>query len=67
MSSDSDLDLSWLDELELSGPAANFAHFCKEELQRRSNADLDFDPEIYMQAVRLVLRKLGALELEGMK
>ncbi len=63
----SDIDLSWLDELELSGPAANFASFCKEELQRRSNADMDFDPEVYVEAVRLVLRKLGGLELEGMQ
>ncbi len=63
----SDIDLSWLDELELSGPAANFARFCKEELQRRSNSDIDFDPEIYTEAVKLVLRKLGGLELEGMQ
>ncbi len=63
----SELDLSWLDELELSGPAANFARFCKEELQRRSNADIDFDPEIYTEAVKLVLRKLGGLEMEGMQ
>jgi hypothetical protein len=63
----SDIDLSWLDSLELTGTAASFAKFCKEELQRRSNADIDFDPEVYTEAVKLVLRKLGGLEMEGMQ
>ncbi|HFD87458.1 MAG TPA: hypothetical protein ENJ35_07270 [Gammaproteobacteria bacterium] len=62
-----EIDLSWLDELELSGAAASFATFCKEELKRRSNSDIDYDPEVYTEAVKLVLRKLGGLEMEGMQ
>ncbi len=57
---------SWLDSLELTGPARTFAKFCSTELERRSSEE-DFDPEIFDEAVKLVLRKLGALDLEGMQ
>ncbi len=56
----------WLKKMEFSGPARSFAEFCVTELERRSS-DEDFDPEIYEEAVRLVLKKLGALDLEGMQ
>jgi len=60
-------DHSWIDELELSGPAKSFANFCKEELVRRSNTEEDFDAETYTDAVKLVLRKLGGMEMDDMQ
>lgn len=62
-----ELDLNWLEALELSGPAANFAEFSAAELRRLHNSEPDFEADSYMEAIRLVLRKLGALELEGMQ
>lgn len=63
----SQVDLGWLDELELSGPAAAFAEFCKSEVQRRSEADAEFSASTYEEAIRLVLLKLGALDMEGLQ
>lgn len=63
----SENNFDWLDDLVISGPAKTFAEFCKPELERRSNSEQGFDQEIYEDAVRLVLRKLGALEMEDMK
>ncbi|MGV6816887.1 MAG: hypothetical protein ACWA44_06405 [Thiotrichales bacterium] len=63
----SELDLEWLESLELKGPAANFAEFSAAELRRLSNSEADFDPETYIEAIKLVLRKLGALDMEGMQ
>jgi len=60
-------DSSWIDDLELSGPAKSFASFCKEELIRRSDTEEDFDPDVYADAVKLVLRKLGGLEMDDMQ
>ena len=61
------VDLRWLDELELHGPAAAFADFCKTEVKRRSEADAEFSPATYEVAIRLALTKLGALDMEGMQ
>ncbi len=58
---------NWLDSLDLTGPAAHFATFCKTELERRRNTDPDYDPEHYEEAIRLVLRKLGSLDTEGLR
>lgn len=63
----SELDLEWLESLDLKGPAANFAEFSAAELRRLSNSEADFDPETYIEAIKLVLRKLGALDMEGMQ
>ena len=63
----SENDFSWLKDLELTGPAKTFAKFCQPELERRGNSEEGFDKSIYEEAVRLVLRKLGALEMEDMK
>lgn len=63
----SEYDNSWLDELQLTGSAKSFADFCKDELIRRSNTEEDFDAGVYTDAVKLVLRKLGGLEMDEMQ
>ena len=60
----SELDaMSW-DSADLKGPARDFADYCRAEKDRRMNSDTSFDVELFDEAVELVLRKLGALELE---
>jgi hypothetical protein len=44
---------------EAVGPARDFASFCELERERRRNADDDFDPERFDEALALVLAKLG--------
>jgi hypothetical protein len=43
---------------ELSGPAKDFRGFIELELERRRSSDKDFDPELFDEAVELVLDKL---------
>ena len=44
---------------EFIGPAKDFAAFAELEYERRRNADQDFDPVSFHEAVELVLGKLG--------
>ena len=44
------------------GPARDFAAFCELERERRRNSDDDFDPDLFDQAVALVLAKLRGPE-----
>ena len=67
MPKSTEYDISWLNSLKLNGSANNFVSFCKLELVRRSQIEIDFDTTRYNEAVKLVLRQLGALEMEGMK
>ena len=46
-------------------PATEFATFCAAERERRSNADQDFDAEVFDEAVQLIVHKLQALNAEG--
>ena len=46
-------------------PATEFAAFCSAERERRSNADPDFDADVFAEAVQLIVRKLEALNAEG--
>jgi hypothetical protein len=46
-------------------PATEFAAFCAAERERRGNADLDFDAEVFDEAVDLIVHKLEALYAEG--
>ncbi|MEA2079141.1 MAG: hypothetical protein U9P00_04660 [Pseudomonadota bacterium] len=46
-------------------PATEFAAFCAAERERRSNADPDFDAEVYDEAVELIVHKVEALNAEG--
>jgi len=48
---------------KLKGPAKSFAEYCEAELERRRNAEADFDEAVYQQAMQLVLRKLGVEEI----
>ena len=43
---------------ELSGPAKDFRAFIELELERRRSSQIDFDPELFDEAVELVLDKL---------
>jgi hypothetical protein len=43
---------------ELIGPAKDFASFAELEYERRRNSDKDFDPDVFREAVDLVLGKL---------
>lgn len=60
----SNLDTTWLDDLDLHGPGKNFVDFCKTEIVRRSNTSEDFDSQIHKEAIEMVLRKLGAMDTE---
>jgi len=46
-------------------PATEFATFCAAERERRSNAQPDFDAEVFDEAVQLIVRKLEARNAEG--
>ena len=41
------------------GPARDFAAFCELDYDRRLNSDDDFDPDLFAEAVALVVGKLG--------
>lgn len=45
--------------------ATEFATFCAAERERRSNADQDFDADVFDEAVQLIGHKLQALNAEG--
>lgn len=47
-------------ERELTGPARDFAAFIALEYERRMSSQQDFDPELFREAVDLVLGKLRA-------
>jgi hypothetical protein len=61
---DTNFDSNWLDDLDLHGPAKNFAEFCKTEIARRSNTIEDFDEQTHKEAVEMILRKLGTMDME---
>jgi hypothetical protein len=52
-------------ESPLMGPAEEFAVYAEAELERRRNAEQDFDEAAYREAVDMVLRKLQVLEGGG--
>ena len=43
---------------ELTGPARDFSAFVELEYERRMSSEKDFDPELFREAVELVLGKL---------
>jgi hypothetical protein len=43
---------------ELTGPAKDFRAFIELEFERRRSSQKDFDPELFDEAVELVLDKL---------
>lgn len=42
----------------LTGPAKDFSAFIELEHERRMSSDPEFDPELFREAVELVLAKL---------
>lgn len=46
-------------------PATEFAAFCAAERERRSNADAEFNGDVFDEAVQLIVHKLEALNAEG--
>ena len=42
----------------LTGPAKDFSAYIELEHERRLSSDRDFDPELFREAVELVLAKL---------
>lgn len=52
------------EQRRLSPAAQNFSEFCEVERERRLNSGEDFDEQIFVSAVQLVLRKLGVDETE---
>lgn len=47
-----------LEFANLKGPARDFALFCAMEMERREISSYGFDPELYKEAVKLVLQLL---------
>jgi hypothetical protein len=41
-----------------AGPARDFAAFCELDRERRRNSDDDFDPNLFDEAMALVLSRL---------
>ncbi len=52
-----------LEGFRLRDPAEEFEEYCQVELERLRSSGTDFDEDLYREAVRLVLRKLGREEL----
>jgi hypothetical protein len=50
---------------QLTGPAKEFAAFCETEREHRRNADSSFNPQLYTEAVTLVLERLDAFKKEA--
>jgi hypothetical protein len=46
-------------------PATEFAAFFAAKRERRSNADPDFDADVFDEAARLIVHKLEALNARG--
>jgi hypothetical protein len=55
-----------LRSIELMGPARYFSLFCEAELKRLRKSEIDFDAELYNEAVKFVLRKLGVVHEESL-
>jgi hypothetical protein len=60
----SSADNTLVDTAGLKGPAKEFIAFCETERAHRRNADPDFDPRLFDDAMRLVLERLAVLKKE---
>jgi len=58
--------INFLESQNFKGTAQKFTDYCIPELKKRKDIQDGFDEEVHQAAVKLVLRKLGALETEGM-
>ena len=48
-----------------AGPARDFAAFCELDRERRRNSDDDFDPNLFDEAMALVLSRLDTRSEPG--
>lgn len=58
--------INFLESQNFKGTAQEFTDYCIAEMKKRKDIKDEFDEEVHQSAVKLVLRKLGALETEGM-
>ncbi|MBD3330895.1 hypothetical protein GF354_05205 [Candidatus Peregrinibacteria bacterium] len=59
--------ITFLEEQKTKGTARKFTDYCISELKKRRDTQDEFDEELFQDAVKFVLRKLGALETEDLK
>jgi hypothetical protein len=59
--------LNFLEEQKIKGTARKFSDYCVSELKQRRDTQDEFDEELFQDAVKFVLRKLGALETENLQ
>lgn len=60
----SSADSTLVDTTGLKGPAQEFIAFCESERAHRRNADAEFDPQLFDNAMGLVLERLAVLKKE---
>lgn len=60
----SSADSNLVDSAGLKGPATEFIAFCETERTHRRNADPEFDPRLFEDAMGLVLERLAAVKKE---
>jgi len=53
----SELELRWLKTNDFKGAAKRFAVFCKEDIKSQADSE-QFRPDVYQDAIKLVLSKL---------
>ncbi len=53
----SGLELRWLKANDFKGAAKRFAVFCKEDIKLQADSE-QFSPDVYQDAIKLVLSKL---------
>ncbi len=59
--------IAFLEEQQTIGTARKFTDYCISELKKRRDTQAEFDEELFQDAVKFVLRKLGALETEDLQ
>jgi hypothetical protein len=56
------MELRWLKEDDYQGASQKFIRFCKEDIFQQAASDPNFDFEIYVSSIRLILEKLDQLK-----
>ncbi|MCK5903379.1 MAG: hypothetical protein KAG28_09555 [Cocleimonas sp.] len=51
-------DLRWLHESDYDGASQRFVKFCKDDIKRQAERNIDFELEIYESSIRHILKKL---------
>lgn len=58
------LELRWLKEDAYQGTAQRFIRFCKKDIVEQAESDQEFDFEVYDDAIREVLERIEAVEMQ---